>query len=104
MPLPTLSEVFIMKVPPIKSDPAVCSDKVETRQPSTCFYDLPAGAVKGLSVGDEVVVTIKGKVKSVSQREDYDDKEKVTSSLDVEYNDLTVKSGKKSEWDELVEE
>ena len=55
-------------------------------------------------MGDEVVVTIKGKVKSVSQREDYDDKEKVTSSLDVEYNDLTVKSGKKSEWDELVEE
>ena len=92
-----------MKVDKIESG-APCCEKEASRLPTVCFYDCPAALVKGLSVGDEISVTVKGTVKSVSQREDYSEKEKVTSSLDVSYGDISVKSGKKSEWDELVEE
>lgn len=87
------------------TDNAVCCDSEEEgKYPCTYFYDLPLASMKGLSVGDEIVVILKGTVKALTQREDYDDKEKVNGNLDMYYSDITIKSGKKSEWEDMVEE
>lgn len=39
--------------------------------------------IKGLSVGDTVRIMVKGKVKSLEQRQDWDDPKKVLASLGV---------------------
>ncbi len=93
------------KIEPTTPHSAVdCCDEDEKHYPTTYFSVVPSSVMKGLSVGDEVIVTLKGRIKSISQREDYEDKEKVCGNLDVEYHDFSVKSGKKSEWDEMVDD
>lgn len=76
----------------------------EKQFPKSYFDRLPAEILKGLSVGDSIEIVLKGEVCSISQREDYSDKEKVFGEISMEYNDITVKkSGAKTEWDDMVE-
>ncbi len=66
-----------------------------------CLYlsDMPAEFLHNLSVGDEVRVVIRGRVKAAGQREEniYDDKgdrtgeKKTVSHLDVEYDKPSLK-------------
>lgn len=66
-----------------------------------CLYleDLPADAVKGLTVGQEVRVVLVGRVKAVGQRErhDYDEKgersekSRTVSHMDLEYDKSHLK-------------
>lgn len=45
------------------------------------FDDL--NEIRGLVVGDEITVVVKGKVRSVEQRESYEDPRKVRSSVSL---------------------
>ena len=45
-------------------------------------FDEPE-EIKGLAVGDTVRIVVKGKVKSLEQRQDWDDPKKVLASLGV---------------------
>lgn len=45
------------------------------------FDDLKE--IRGLAVGDEITVVVKGKVRSVEQRESYEDPKKVRSSVSL---------------------
>lgn len=49
--------------------------------------------VKGLSVGDEVTVVIRGTIKSVEQRESYDEKGKTRASISVKDFEAEIVSG-----------
>ncbi len=70
----------------------------------TVYLDVKAlSDLKGLTVGEEVTVVIKGKVKGLSQREDYDDKSKVKGSLDITPTDIKIESGT-DVWEELSKE
>lgn len=66
---------------------------------------LDVGALKELgkvTVGSEVTVVIKGKVRSIEQREDYDDPKKVNGSLSLKDFEVEITSGS-DVWDELME-
>jgi len=49
--------------------------------------------IKGLAVGDEITVVLKGTVKSLESRRDYEDLKKVRSSLCLEKFEAEIVSG-----------
>lgn len=71
----------------------------------TIYVDLTKsdiGEMKGIQVGDKIKVTITGKVKSLSMRED--NKEK-TGSLQLESKDVAIKNLKaEGAFEKLLEE
>lgn len=54
-------------------------------------FDGNANEVKGVAVGDEVYIVVRGKVKGVEQRESYEDPKKMMASVSLK--DFEVKVG-----------
>ena len=71
---------------------------VEEKEQYPCVYlDVPKGmSLKGLEVGDMVEMTLKGRMKGLSDRE-------YGKSIDVELRDLTM-SGGPNEFEEMAED
>jgi hypothetical protein len=68
------------------------------------YLDVKAlSDLKGLEVGEVVTVIIKGKVKGLSQREDYGDSSKVKGELQLYPDDIQIEAGT-DVWDELSKE
>ena len=61
--------------------------KPKKRLPRQHFHDLPTSLVNEAKVGEDVTITIKGKVTGLSTREDFSEKE---GSLDVEMKSIEV--------------
>jgi hypothetical protein len=78
---------------------------VEERAPEVHFELSPKDIenAAGLKVGDAISVTIQGKVSSVGQRADWDDKSKIVGHLAVTYDALKVVT-KANEFTALAEE
>ncbi len=62
-----------------------------------CVYlDVPKGmSLKGLEVGEEVTILLKGKIKGLSDRE-------YGKSMDVELRSLNVKENTSNEFEEMA--
>lgn len=56
------------------------------------LHDKQVAAIKGLTIGEEVELMVKGKIVALSQRErqDYDNKEKKVKTGDIDLEDYTV--------------
>lgn len=61
-----------------------------------------ASQLKGLEIGQVVTVAIKGKVRSLEQRQHWDDPKRIVSSICVEQDDLVIKG--KNVFEELAED
>lgn len=81
-------------------------------KPCLYLHDLKISQVKGFSLGDEVTVVVKGKVKSVRQdiERKYEEGEPtgeraIVAELDVEFNgaDLSVTHAVKNEFTNMAE-
>ena len=74
-----------------------------TFSPSVHLDFADVTELEGLMVGDEVRVVIKGKVKAVEQREDWDDPKKTRASLSIKDFDATIVSDT-NQFTELLDE
>lgn len=74
-----------------------------TYSPSVHLDFKDVGELKDLTIGDTVRVVIKGKVKSVEQREDWDDPKKVLASLSIKDFEATIVTDS-SQFDDLLDE
>lgn len=71
--------------------------------PSIYLDVVALDVLKDLKVGEEVTVVLKGKLRSVEQREDYDDPKKLRGSLSLKEYEVSITAGT-DVWDELSEE
>ena len=74
-----------------------------TYSPSVHLDFADVTELAGLTVGDEVRVVIKGKVKSVEQREDWENPNKTRASLSIKDFDATIVSDT-NQFDDLLDE
>lgn len=56
------------------------------------LHDKQVSAIKGLALGEEVELVVRGKIVALSQRErqDYDDKSKTVKTGDIDLENYTV--------------
>lgn len=74
-----------------------------TYSPSVHLDFSDVSELEGLTVGDEVRVVIKGKVKAVEQREDWDDPKKTRASLSIKDFEATIVTDS-NQFEELLDE
>ena len=74
-----------------------------TYSPSVHLDFKDVSELKDLVVGDTVRIVIKGRVKAVEQREDWDDPKKTVASLSVKDFEATIVSGS-NQFEELLED
>ena len=74
-----------------------------TYSPSVHLDFKDVSELEGLSVGDTVRVVIKGKVKGVEQREDWDDPKKTRASLSIKDFEATIVTDS-NQFEELLDE
>ena len=79
------------------------SDTSCTYSPSVHLDFSDVSELEGLTVGDEVRVVIKGKVKAVEQREDWDDPKKTRASLSIKDFEATIVTDS-NQFEELLDE
>ena len=79
-----------------------CDTPVEY-SPSIYLDVIALDALKNLKVGEEVTVVLKGKLRSVEQRESYDDPKKLQGNLSLKDYEVSITAGT-DVWDELAEE
>lgn len=72
------------------------------------LQDTQVGVIKGLTIGEEVELMVKGKVVGLTQRErpDYDDSKKTvkTGSIDLEGYEVHVMGEESNEFKKMADE
>lgn len=87
-----------------------CPTPCDTYKPRLYLnlQDKDVAQVKGLTIGEEVELVIRGKVVGISQRsrKDYDDPEKTVKTGDIDLEDYTVEvmGEEDNEFKELAED
>ena len=71
--------------------------------PSIYLDVIALDSLKDLKVGEEVTVVLKGKLRSIEQREGYDDPKKLQGNLSLKDYEISITAGS-DVWDELSEE
>lgn len=87
----------------VSSNEALCCGDMAYSPSMYVDFDK-LGEIKGLSVGDKVRLVITGTVKSVEQRESYDDPKAVRGSLGIKDFEAEIIDDESNEFGALAED